>query len=95
MIQLDWGHCLLLNVPKLEPESKLIPLPQTPHTRVQTQERFTFLREACDTTCRLITSTRECVWGGGVYSPNWPLFPGGCAFSRLPQSRWMEAASLS
>lgn len=31
---LDWGHCLLLDVPKLEPEAKLIPttLLQTTHT---------------------------------------------------------------
>ena len=36
---LDWGHCLLLDVPKLEPETKLIPTPpppQTPHTHTHT-----------------------------------------------------------
>ena len=33
---LDWGHCLLLDVPKLEPETKLIPLPPPNSTHTHT-----------------------------------------------------------
>ena len=64
---LDWGHCLLLNVPKLEPESKLIPRPKLHTHACRHRSGLHSCVKPVIPHADIITSTH--VYGEGVYTP--------------------------